>query len=60
MSETVIFIVGVVVFAITVWGTVMAGSLALMQAEIDQNPYLDADPDGDDGDENRPRLRGEY
>ena len=29
MSETVIFIVGVVVFAITVYGTVMAGGAAL-------------------------------
>lgn len=29
MSETVIFIVGIVIFAITVYGTVMAGGMAL-------------------------------
>ena len=40
MSETVIFIVGVVVFAITVWGAVMAGGLAMQRAQIEQNPRL--------------------
>ena len=40
MSETVIFIVGVIVFAITVWGVVMAGGLALTRIEIEQNPDL--------------------
>ena len=37
MSETVIFIVGVVVFATTVWGAVMAGGLAMQRAEIEQS-----------------------
>ena len=38
MSETVIFVVGVVVFALTVYGAVMAGGLALTRIEIEQNP----------------------
>ena len=29
MSETVVLVVGVVVFALTVWGSVMAGSITL-------------------------------
>ncbi len=32
MSETVIFIIGVIVFAITVYGTVIAGGLAMQSA----------------------------
>lgn len=59
MSNTVIFIVGVVVFAITVWGTVMAGGLALMENEIEQNPNIPNDPD-EDGEQKRFGLRGEY
>ncbi len=31
MNETVIFIVGIVIFAITIYGTVMAGGIALTQ-----------------------------
>lgn len=31
MSQSVIFIVGIVVFAITVWGSVMAGGIWLGQ-----------------------------
>jgi len=38
MSESVIFVVGVIVFAITVWGVVMAGGLALTRIELEQNP----------------------
>jgi hypothetical protein len=38
MSETAIFIVGAIVFAVTVYGTVMAGGIALTRAEIEQNP----------------------
>ncbi len=47
MSETVILIVGVIVFAITVYGTVMAGGLALSRIEVEQTPVLKkkADPD---------------
>lgn len=40
MSELVIFVIGVVVFAITVWGMVMAGGIALSRIEIDQDPNL--------------------
>jgi hypothetical protein len=45
MSETVIFIVGAIVFAITVWGVVMAGGLALTRIEIEQNPDLRSNVD---------------
>jgi hypothetical protein len=38
MSETVIFVVGVIVFAVTVYGAVMAGGLAMTRIEIEQNP----------------------
>ncbi len=31
MSQTVIFIVGIVVFALTVWGSIMAGGIWLGQ-----------------------------
>ncbi|MGI9625136.1 MAG: hypothetical protein ACR2PK_20085 [Acidimicrobiales bacterium] len=41
MSETVIFIIGVIVFAVTVYGAVMAGGLALTRIEIEQNPDLE-------------------
>ena len=40
MSEAVIFAVGSVVFAITVWGSVMAGGHAMQRAQIEQNPRL--------------------
>ena len=40
MSQTAILIVGVIIFAITVYGTVMAGGLALTKIEIEQNPDL--------------------
>lgn len=40
MSQLVIFVIGVVVFAITVWGMVMAGGIALSRIEIDQDPNL--------------------
>ncbi len=45
MSETVIIIVGVIVFAITVWGAVMAFGVALSRIEIEQNPDLSTDVD---------------
>ena len=37
MSELVIFIVGVAVFAVTVYGAVMAGGLAFTRREIAEN-----------------------
>jgi hypothetical protein len=39
--------VGVVVFAITVYGVVMAGGLALTRIEIEQNPDLKNSVDED-------------
>ena len=41
MSERVIFTIGVIVFALTVYGTVMAAGLALSRAHIEQNPALE-------------------
>ena len=40
MSETAIFVVGIIVFTVTVYGGVMAGGLALTRIEIEQNPNL--------------------
>ena len=37
MSESALFIIGALVFAITVYGVVMAGGLLLTRSEIDQN-----------------------
>lgn len=37
MSETVLFIVGAIVFAITVCGTVMAGGTLFTRSYIEQN-----------------------
>ncbi len=38
MSETVLFVVGAVIFAITVYGAVVAGGLALTKSSIIENP----------------------
>ncbi len=43
--ETVVFVVGVVVFAITIWGTVMAGGLKLTRIQIEENPEFEAQVD---------------
>ena len=48
MSETFIFAVGVVVFAVTVVGVVMAGGLALTRVEVEQNPELRSKFDKDE------------
>ncbi len=40
MSASLLFIVGVVIFAITVYGVVMAGGLMLTRRELDQDPDL--------------------
>jgi hypothetical protein len=37
MSEVTIFIIGAVIFAITVYGSVMAGGLALTRLEAEEN-----------------------
>ena len=36
MNEQVIFLVGVVIFAITIYGAVMAGGIALSRVVVDQ------------------------
>ena len=59
MSETAIFIVGAVVFAITVWGSVMAVGLALTRVELDQNPNLEEKAE-DQGSDKRPRFGIKY
>ena len=38
MSELVVFIIGACIFAITVFGTVMAGGIALSKREIREDP----------------------
>ncbi len=40
MSASLLFIIGVVIFAITVYGVVMAGGLMLTRRELDQNADL--------------------
>jgi len=42
MSQTVIFSVGIVVFALTIWGVVMAGGIWLGQLD-DANHQRDSD-----------------
>lgn len=38
MNETVVLVVGVVVFALTIWGSVMAGSITLSRRiDIEQD-----------------------
>ncbi len=37
MSETTLFIIGAIVFAITIYGAVMAGGLALTKGSILEN-----------------------
>ncbi len=37
MSESSLFIIGAVIFAITVYGVVMAGGLVLTRHELEQN-----------------------
>jgi hypothetical protein len=37
MSQSTLFIVGAVIFAITVYGSVMAGGLLLTRRELEQN-----------------------
>lgn len=41
MSETVIFSIGTVVFAITVYGTVMAGGHWMGRLAAQENPTVD-------------------
>lgn len=60
MSETVIFIFGSVVFAISTYGAVMAGGTALTRVELDQSQLKDKNFD-DVNDLDKPLpLRGKY
>jgi hypothetical protein len=38
MNEGAVFLVGIVIFAITVYGAVMAGGMALTKVVVDQEP----------------------
>jgi hypothetical protein len=40
VNETVIFIIGAVIFAITIYGAVIAGGLALTRRELQGDPDL--------------------
>lgn len=57
MSETVIFIVGIVVFAITVYGSVIAGGIALTRVEIEQDAALKRDVKKEELDKRLPKLK---
>lgn len=45
MNEGPIFLVGIIIFAITIYGTVMAGGLALSRVVADQQPPLRPAPE---------------
>lgn len=60
MSDTALFIAGAIVFAITVYGVVMAGGLAISRVEVEQNPHLDDDRVDDDEPEKRFPFRMKY
>ena len=57
MSETVIFLVGIAVFAITVYGSVIAGGIALTRVEIEQDPALKRDVKKEELDKRLPKLK---
>jgi hypothetical protein len=38
MNEAAIFLIGIIIFAITIYGTVMAGGMALTKVVADQQP----------------------
>ncbi len=53
-----IFIVGVFVFLITVYGTVVTGGLLLTERQLDQQPELEPDvPTSSDDDSTTDRAR---
>ena len=54
MSQTVIFSVGIVVFALTVWGAVMAGGIWLGQLAEPEDTRVPETPVTDDRDPNSP------
>lgn len=44
MNEGAIFLVGIIIFAITIYGVVMAGGMALTRVVVEQDPHLQTDP----------------
>ncbi|HUS44166.1 MAG TPA: hypothetical protein VMY16_16000 [Ilumatobacteraceae bacterium] len=46
MSDIIIFAIGVIVFLITVYGTVVAGGLALTERQIEDDPLLEPSEPG--------------
>jgi hypothetical protein len=40
MNEGAVFLIGIVIFAITIYGAVMAGGMALTKVVLDQEPQL--------------------
>jgi hypothetical protein len=50
--STAIFVIGVLVFLITVYGTVVAGGLLLTDRQLDEQPELVPDQDRPRSDDN--------
>ena len=48
MSDLPVFVIGVFIFAITVYGTIMAGGIALTRRAINEDPELEQRLGGDD------------
>jgi hypothetical protein len=48
MNEGAVFLIGIVIFAITIYGAVMAGGMALTKVVLDQEP---SGPDGHIGED---------
>jgi hypothetical protein len=44
MNENVIFLVGIIIFAITIYGAVMAGGVALTKVVLQEEPVRDLEP----------------
>ena len=47
MNEAAIFLIGIIIFAITIYGAVMAGGMALTSVVLEQEPQRQ--PEGKDG-----------
>lgn len=50
MNEGAVFLIGIIIFAITIYGAVMAGGMALTRVVLDQEPprnvgAMDGPPD---------------
>jgi len=43
MSDSAIFLVGIIIFAITIYGTVMAGGIALTNVAREEEPLREAE-----------------